>query len=53
MDAHPDPRLVSIYQRALICRTFPGYRLHELRDTPAVELLTAMKLLEIAAQAAS
>ena len=46
MRATPNLELVSLYQRARICRTFPAYRLHELRDMPMVELLWAMELLD-------
>lgn len=52
MRATPDPGLVSLYQRARICRTFPAYRLHELRDLPAAELLWAIELLDAERKAA-
>jgi len=42
------PRLQGLYLRAQICRMFPAYKLHELRDTPAGELLQAVQLLGLA-----
>ncbi len=48
MHATPDPRLVWLYSRAIICQTFPAYKLHELRDIPAGELMQAMVLLDTA-----
>jgi len=53
MPSAADPRLVNLYTRAMICQTFPAYKLHELRDTPATELLLAMKLMETANKARS
>lgn len=50
MRANPDPRMVGLYNRARICQTFPAYKLHELRDVPAAEILQAMRLLSLAAQ---
>ena len=47
----PDPHLVWLYHRATIARTFPAYKLHELRDLPATELMQAMQLLNLAQQA--
>lgn len=45
------PRLAALYQRAQICQAFPAYKLHELRETPAIELLQAIKLLGLVRQA--
>jgi hypothetical protein len=42
------PRTVSIYQRALICRAFPAYKMHELEQVPIADLLWAMELLATA-----
>lgn len=50
MHANPRPRDVHLYQRALVCKEFPAYKLHELRDTPAADLVRALKLLELARQ---
>ena len=52
MRAAPNLELVSLYQRARICRAFPAYRLHELRDLPAAELLWAIELLDAERKAA-
>lgn len=52
MRATPDLALVSLYQRARICRTFPAYRLHELHDLPVAELLWAIELLDAERKAA-
>ena len=52
MRATPNLQLVSLYQRARICRTFPAYRLHELRSLPAAELLWAIELLDAERRAA-
>ncbi len=43
MDADPDPELLLLYQVAVVCKTFPAYRLDD--DIP-VEALWALKLLE-------
>lgn len=51
--ADPPAEVRWLYQRALVCRTFPAYKLHELRDGSAVEILRAMHLLDLAAQAQS
>lgn len=51
--AQPSPRLAGLYQRAMICRVFPAYKLHELRDMPATEILQAMELLDTAQKALS
>ncbi len=53
MHAEPDPRLVGLYQRAVICQTFPAYKLHEVRDAPARELLQALELIDLARKAQS
>ena len=52
MRATPNLALVSLYQRARICRTFPAYRLHELHDLPVAELLRAIELLDAEQKAA-
>ena len=52
MRATPNLGLVSLYQRARICRTFPAYRLHELGDLPAAELMWAIELLDVERKAA-
>jgi hypothetical protein len=49
--AKVSPRLVSLYQRAQICQTFPAYRLEELKTLPAVEILQAMEMLSLVRQA--
>lgn len=43
-------RLASLYQRALICETFPAYRLEDLTTIPARDLLQAVELVSIARQ---
>lgn len=48
--AMPDPRLVGLYWRAQVCQVFPAYKLHELRDLPAGDIMQAMQLLDIARQ---
>ncbi len=48
MHAEPDPQLVLLYQRAVICKTFPAYTLHELRNQPLREIMWAVQLLDIA-----
>lgn len=48
-----NPELAGIYQRALICKTFPAYRLDELKRTPARDLVMAMELLETVRKLAS
>ena len=45
------PKLVLLYQRALLCKEFPAYRLDELRNLPAGDILRAMELLSLARQA--
>lgn len=52
MHASPDPGDVDLYQRAAICKAFPAYKLHELRDLPGgYELLRAMELMNLANKA--
>ena len=53
MPVQPDPRLVWLYFRARICQEFPAYKLHELRDLPAIEIMQAMELVELAKKARS
>lgn len=54
MHANPSPRLKALYQRALVCRTFPAYRLSDLGPgEPASEILQAMQLLDIATKVVS
>lgn len=50
MHADPPPRLVWLYQRALICQTFPAYRLDEIRGRTLIELTQAMKLIDTVRQ---
>jgi hypothetical protein len=45
-----DPALVALYQRAVVCRWFPAYKLEDLTNTPAIEILRAIRLLTIADQ---
>lgn len=45
-------KLQSLYTRARICQEFPAYKLHELRDAPAGELLQAIELLNLAKETA-
>jgi len=47
MHASPDPRLVALYHRAVVCRTFPAYRLD---DKMPRELLWAIELLGVASE---
>lgn len=52
MQAHPDPRMVLLYQRAMICQTFPAYKLSDLgRDAPALEIMQALELMALARKA--
>jgi len=37
-----------LYQRAVICRTFPAYKLEDLEHVSLVPLLRAMQLLDVA-----
>lgn len=53
MHANVNPRLAHLYQRAIICKTFPAYRLDELRTLPAAEIMQAMTLLDMAQKAQS
>lgn len=48
-----DPALIWLWKRIEVCQAFPVYRLDELRDTPARELLLALKLIETARKALS
>ncbi len=48
MHANPSPRLVMLYQRAVICRMFPAYRLEDLEHISLVPLLRAIQLLNVA-----
>lgn len=50
MDSEVDPELIAIYNRAVICKTFPAYTLQSLKDTPARDVLIAMELLSTAAK---
>ena len=50
MDSEVDPELIAIYNRAVICKTFPAYTLESLKDTPARDVLIAMELLSTAAK---
>ena len=50
MPSHVDPALVWLYQRAVICQTFPAYRLEELQDAPIVDILRAVELIGLARQ---
>jgi hypothetical protein len=49
--ASPSAEVRWLYQRALICQRFPAYKLEDLRGAPAVEIMRAMALLDLAAQA--
>ena len=40
--------VLELWQRVAICRTFPAYKLSDLDDEPALPLLRALKLIEIA-----
>ena len=53
MHSIPNPRLVALYQRAVICQAFPAYKLHEVKGLPAREILQAMQLLKLAREAQS
>lgn len=46
--ATPNPAHLTLYQRAVICRRFPAYTLRALRDEPILEILDAVKLLDLA-----
>jgi hypothetical protein len=46
--ARPNPAHVTLYQRAMICRRFPAYTLRTLREEPILEILDAVKLLDLA-----
>jgi hypothetical protein len=46
-----DPAVMSLYHRAIVCKTFPGYTLESVRDAQASEIMRAMKLLELAHKA--
>lgn len=51
MPSSPPPRLVWLYQAALVCQLFPAYRLEDIMEMPGSQLrdlLTAAKLLDIA-----
>ncbi len=48
MQANPDPRLVALYRRAVVCQTFPAYRLDDLTHLKAIPILQAMQLLDVA-----
>ena len=45
-----NPRLAGLYQRAVICQTFPAYKLEDLDDAPLGELMQALELLTTARQ---
>lgn len=51
--AQPSSRWIGLYQRACVCRMFPAYRLGELRETEAAEILQAMELMNVADKALS
>ena len=51
MAASPNPRHVALYRRAIICQTFPAYKLSDLDDAPARDLLLATELLALARKA--
>ena len=51
--ANPPAETRWLYQRALICQRFPAYTLEALKRAPAREILQAMELLDLAAQAQS
>lgn len=53
MKAQPDPADVWLYQKALICKSFPAYKLEELDTVPIVPIMQAMQLLNLAQQALS
>lgn len=46
-----DPELVHLYNRAIVCKTFPAYTLETARAAPARDLHVAMALLDLAAKA--
>ncbi len=48
MPSKVSPRTIGLFQRAQIARAFPAYKLHELSDIPAAELLRALELLNAA-----
>lgn len=43
-----DGRLVTLYERAVICTTFPAYKLEDLDGAPVGDLLQALELLNTA-----
>lgn len=52
MRANPATEDIWLYQRAIICKTFPAYKLEDLkRETKIVEIMRAMELLNIAQKA--
>lgn len=53
MHANPDPRHLAIYRKAAISQAFPAYKLHEIDEAPARELLLALELLSLARKAQS
>jgi hypothetical protein len=48
MHAEPNPADVALYQRAVICTTFPAYKLSDLDHESAPTLLRALELLNTA-----
>jgi hypothetical protein len=48
MHAEPNPADVVLYQRAVICQTFPAYKLSDLDHESAPMLLRALELLNTA-----
>ena len=46
-----DGRLVTLYERAVICTTFPAYKIEDLDEAPVGDLLQAIELLNTARKA--
>lgn len=46
-----NPRWVQLYQRAVICQTFPAYKLEDFDTVSMAELLQAVELLDTARKA--
>ncbi len=46
-------QLADLYQRALICKTFPAYKLSDIDGLKYTEIMWAMRLLDVAQQAES
>ena len=44
------PELVHLYNRAMVCKAFPGYTLESARHANARDVWLALELLDVAAK---